>query len=81
MIILITFEYFQNLNNSFSGINFTLFQIINLLQLAEDINNKLNILGKYQNMSKDIVLSLIIYYSDRRLLDNREPFKKIIRYY
>lgn len=28
-------------------------------------------------MSKGITLSLIIYYSDRGLLDNREPFKRL----
>ena len=66
-------EYSQSLNNSFSGINFTLFQMINLLQLAHDINVKLNNFGKNKFMNKDFVLSLIIYYSARGLLDNREP--------
>ena len=65
-------DYSKALNTRFSGINFTLFQMINLLQLAHDINIKLNKSGKYIEMNKDIVLSIIIYYSARGLLDNRE---------
>jgi len=65
-------ECSQSLNTSFSGINMTLFQMINLLQLAHNINQKLNKSGKYSFMTKDVVLSLIIYYSARGLLDNRE---------
>ena len=65
-------EISQSLNTRFSRINFTLFQMINLLQLAHNINIKLNKSGKYPLMTKDIVLSLIVYYSARSLLDNRE---------
>ena len=65
-------EYSQSMNTSFSGVNFTLYQMINLLQLAHDINTKLNKYGKYQFMTRDIVLSLIFYYSARGLLDNRD---------
>ena len=50
----------------------TLFQMINLLQLALNINLKLKKSGKYSSMTKDMALSLIIYYSARGLLDNRE---------
>ena len=50
----------------------TLFQMINLLQLAHNINLKLKKSGKYSSMTKDMALSLIIYYSARGLLDNRE---------
>ena len=35
-------EFSQSLNNSFPGINMTLFQMLNLLQLAHNINLKLN---------------------------------------
>ena len=65
-------DYSQSLNTSFPGINFTLFQMINLLKLAHDINIKLNKTKKYSSMTKDIVLSLIVYYSIKGLLDNRE---------
>jgi MoxR-like ATPase len=65
-------EFSQSLNTSFSGINMTLYQMINLLQLAHNINLKLQKSRKYSFMTKDIVLSLIIYYSARGLLDNRE---------
>ena len=65
-------EFSQNLNTSFSGINMTLFQMINLLQLAHNINLKLNKTRKYPFMTRDMVLSLIIYYSARGLLDNRD---------
>ena len=66
-------EYSQSMNTSFSGINFTLFQMINLLQLAHDINTKINKYGvKYQFMTKNIDLSLILYYSARGLLDYRD---------
>ncbi len=46
--------------------------MINLLKLAHDINTKLKKTKKYSSMTKDIVLSLIFYYSARGLLDNRE---------
>ena len=47
--------------------------MINLLKLSHDINTKkLNKTKKYLLMTKDIVLSLIVYYSARGLLDNRE---------
>ena len=46
--------------------------MINLLKLAHDINTKLNKTKKYSSMTKDIVLSSIVYYSIRGLLDNRE---------
>ena len=62
-------DYSQSLNTSFPGINFTLFQMINLLKLAYE---KLKKTKKYSSMTKDIVLSLIVYYSARGLLDNRE---------
>jgi hypothetical protein len=65
-------EYSRSLNITFSGMNMTLFQMINLLQLAHNINLKLSISGKYTFMTKDIVFSLIVYYSARGLLDNRE---------
>ena len=65
-------NYSKNLNTSFPGINFTLLQMINLLKLAHDINTKLKKTKKYSSMTKDIVLSSIVYYSVRGLLDNRE---------
>ena len=43
--------------------------MINLLKLAHE---KLKKTKKYSSMTKDIVLSLIVYYSARGLLDNRE---------
>ena len=52
--------------------NFTLFHMINLLKLADNINIKLKKTKKYPLMTKDVVLSLIIYYSARGLLENRE---------
>ena len=65
-------EFTQSLNKNFSRINITLFQMKNLLQLAHNINLKLNKSGKYSFMTKDVALSLIIYYSVRGLLDNRD---------
>ena len=65
-------EFSQSLNASFTGINMTLFQMINLLQLAYNINLKLNKIKKYLFMTKDMALSLIIYYIARGLLDDRE---------
>ena len=43
--------------------------MINLLKLAHE---KLKKTKKYSSMTKYIVLSLIVYYSARGLLDNRE---------
>ena len=65
-------EYSQWLGGSSTGINMALFQMINLLQLSHVINLKLSKSGKYSFMKIDIVISLIIYYSARGLLDNRE---------
>ena len=65
-------EYSKLLNSNFSEINMTLFQMINLLQLAHNINEQLNKSGKSKFKSEEI-LSLIVYYSTRGLLDTREP--------
>ena len=62
------------LKDSFSGIDFTLFQMFNLLKIANNMNIRINKdrINKYMN--NEYALSLIIYYSFRGLLYNREPY-------
>lgn len=45
---------------------------MNALKLAHEINIKLSQKVKYSFMKPNMVLSIMIYYSGRGLLDNRD---------
>ena len=62
------------LKDSFSGIDFTLFQMFNLLRIANNMNIRINKDRNNKYKNNEYSLSLIIYYSFRGLLYNREPY-------
>ena len=64
-------KYSQKLNSVFSGINITLFQMTNILNLAHNINKNIKDIEN-NNLTSDDVLFIIFYYSVRGILDNRE---------
>ena len=63
-------KYSQRLSSSFSGINMNLLQMCNLLNLANNIYENLN--QSENSLTPDKILSIIVYYSIRGILYNRE---------
>lgn len=60
------------LNESFPGMNFSLFQLINILTICNDINQTILRSGKNQEITNDVVTGIVFYYIARGLLDKRD---------